>query len=191
MILTGPKRGLALLDDNYVEIDLKIKDHQGEDRELSKGILTISGIARRSLEKCEVDRLSLATRLSTVKVEYAFVISAVEATIAIEVEEGEFCGTVTAYLTSINKRLVLYDRKLADHMPGNGLGAIKMMRPVISVCFSDVLLIVARAHGGKAVGLGIAPRISNEYGVGFSLGTAKMSLRIDWSIVNPSTRGAC
>ncbi|OEL24745.1 DNA (cytosine-5)-methyltransferase DRM2 [Dichanthelium oligosanthes] len=45
LILTGPKRGLALLGDNYVETDLKIKDHQGQDRELSKGILSIRGIA--------------------------------------------------------------------------------------------------------------------------------------------------
>jgi hypothetical protein len=32
----GPKQGLALTGENYVEIDLKIKDHQGQDKELSK-----------------------------------------------------------------------------------------------------------------------------------------------------------
>ncbi|KAG2648180.1 uncharacterized protein LOC120654288 [Panicum virgatum] len=68
LILTGPKRGLALIIENYVEIDLKIKDHQGQDKELSKGILSIRGIERRELERCELENGSLSTRLSTVDV---------------------------------------------------------------------------------------------------------------------------
>jgi hypothetical protein len=184
LILTGLKRGLFLLDDNYVETDLKIKDHQGQDRELNKGILTISGIAGRSSEKCEVDRLSLATRLSTVKVAYAFVIHAAEATVSLEVLEGEFCGIVTAHTTSVKTRLVLYDSQLAvDHMPGNGLGAIKMMRPVISVCFRNTLIIIARAHGGKAIGFKITPRVSNADEVEFTL-TAKLRMRVARSIID-------
>ena len=81
-----------MLDDNYVEIDLKIKDHQGQDRELSKGFITIRGTANRSLEKCEVERKSLATRLSTVDLLYAVVTDAVEATVAIKVLRGNFEG---------------------------------------------------------------------------------------------------
>ncbi|KAF8667112.1 hypothetical protein HU200_053296 [Digitaria exilis] len=81
LILTGPKRGLVLLDANFVEADLKIKDHQGQDRELSKGIVSIRGLAGRSLEKCEVESKSLATRLSTVDITYAVVIDALEATV--------------------------------------------------------------------------------------------------------------
>ncbi|GJM94344.1 hypothetical protein PR202_ga10983 [Eleusine coracana subsp. coracana] len=34
LILTGPKRGLALIDDAYVEIDLKIKSQGEQDKEL-------------------------------------------------------------------------------------------------------------------------------------------------------------
>jgi hypothetical protein len=184
LILTGPKRGLLLLDANYVETDLMIKDHQGQDRELSKGVLTIRGIAGRSSKKCEVDRLSLATRLSTVKMVYAFVLSAVEATVSLEVLEGEFCGIVTARTTSVNNSLVLYDSQLADHMPGNGRGAIKMMRPVISVYFEDALIIIARVHGGKGVAIKFTPRISKGDEVEFTLGTAKMRLRVDWSILD-------
>jgi hypothetical protein len=48
LVLTGPKRGLALISYNYIETDLKIKDHQGEDRELSKGYLMIKCASRRS-----------------------------------------------------------------------------------------------------------------------------------------------
>ncbi|PUZ63644.1 hypothetical protein GQ55_3G084600 [Panicum hallii var. hallii] len=84
LILTGPKRGLLLLDDAYVEIDLKIRDPQGqEDKELSKGFLTIRGIAPRRLDKCVVESKDLATRLSTMEVMYAVVNNAVEATMAI------------------------------------------------------------------------------------------------------------
>lgn len=178
MILTGPKRGLLLLDANYVETDLMIKDHQGQDRELRKGVLTIRGIAGRSSEKCEVDTLSLATRLSTVKM------AALEATVSLEVLEGEFCGIVTARTTSVINSLVLYDSQLADHMPGNGRGAIKMMRPVISVFFKDTLIIIARVHGGKGVAIKFTPRISKGDEVEFTLGTAKMRLRVDWSILD-------
>ena len=41
MILTGPKCGLALTVDIYVETDLKMKDHLVQDRELSKGLISI------------------------------------------------------------------------------------------------------------------------------------------------------
>ncbi|PUZ63638.1 hypothetical protein GQ55_3G084100 [Panicum hallii var. hallii] len=84
LILTGPERRLLLLDDAYVEIDLKIRDPQGqEDKELSKGFLTIRGIAPRRLDKCVVESKDLATRLSTMEVMYAVVNNAVEATMAI------------------------------------------------------------------------------------------------------------
>jgi hypothetical protein len=106
LILTSPKRGLAMLDGNYVETDMKIKhDDQGQDRELSKGVLSIKGIVGQSLEKCTVKKLSLHTRLSTVAMVYAVVVSAVETTIAMEVVEGEFCGTVTAHTIGIKKRI--------------------------------------------------------------------------------------
>lgn len=82
-MLTGPKRGIALISPTYVEMDLKNKDHGGQDKELSKGILKIGGIANRNLDRCKVESRSLATRLSTVVVTYAVVPLAVEATIAI------------------------------------------------------------------------------------------------------------
>ncbi|RLM80322.1 hypothetical protein C2845_PM12G03850 [Panicum miliaceum] len=150
LILTGPKRGLVLLDDNYVEIDLKIKDHQGQDRELSKGIITIRGTAHRLLEKCEVERKSLATRLSTVDVLYAAVIDAVEATIAIKVLRGNFDGTITARTSSIQRRIVLYDSKIAGTRTRDG-GFLRLMRYVASVNVNDMLIIEAKTGDGKSV----------------------------------------
>ncbi|KAF8691163.1 hypothetical protein HU200_040277 [Digitaria exilis] len=150
LTLTGPKRGLVLLDNNHVETDLKIKDHQGQDRELSKGMITIRGVVHRLLEKCEVERKSLATRLSTVDLLYAVVIGAVEATMAIKVLRGNFDGTITAHTTSIQKRLVLYDSKVAGTRSCDG-GLVRLMRRVVSVCVEDMLIIEAKTSDGKSV----------------------------------------
>ena len=122
-----------MLDDNCVETDLKIKDHQGQDRELSKGVITIRGTAHRSLEKCEVERKSLATRLSTVDVLYAVVTCAVEATIGIKVLRGNFEGTITAHTGSIQKRIVLYDSKIAGIRTRDG-GFLRLMRHAVCIC---------------------------------------------------------
>lgn len=150
MILTGPKCGLLLLSGNYVETDLKIKDHRGQDRELSKGILRIKGIAGRSLEKCEVENKSLATRLSTVDVLYAVVKRAMEATIAVEVERGDFHGEITAHTESTENRIVLYDSKVAGAVAGDGNRVVQLMRRVVSVYVKDVLVIVIGTGDGSS-----------------------------------------
>ncbi|KAF8700316.1 hypothetical protein HU200_034248 [Digitaria exilis] len=155
LILTGPKRGLVLLDDNYVEIDLKIKDHLGQDRELSKGTVTIRGIAGRSFEKCVVEIKSLATRLSTVDVICAVVIQAVEATIAVEVLQGDFYGEITAYTTSIKDRLVLYDSE------------------------------VARAMTGDDCGLWSYQAYATHYEDEIAIGANRMRVKVAWSVMNP------
>ncbi|CAN6223915.1 unnamed protein product, partial [Urochloa humidicola] len=99
LILTGPKRGLALLDDIHAEIDLKIKDPLAEGRELSKGLFIIRGLGARTLTGSKVETNSLATRLSTVDVTYSVVESAVEGTIAVEVLRGCFHGKIIAFST--------------------------------------------------------------------------------------------
>ncbi|GJM94323.1 hypothetical protein PR202_ga10961 [Eleusine coracana subsp. coracana] len=121
LLLTGPKRGLTLIDNAYIETDLKIWDYQGQYRELSKGFLTIRGITGRSWKKFEVECRSLSTRLSTIDVVYGVVRNAVEATIAIEVIQGDedFDGQITAHTTSIQNRFVLYDKELYGAMTGD------------------------------------------------------------------------
>ncbi|CAL5023795.1 unnamed protein product [Urochloa decumbens] len=184
LILTGPKRGLLLLDDNFVETDLKIKDHQGQDREFSKGVISIRGIAQRQLEKCEVERGSLSTRLSTVDVLYAVVIGAVEATIRITVLKGKFDGTITAHTTSIQKRVVLYDSKVAGTRTGKG-GVIRLMRYAVSVYVRDLLLIEVKTGDGKSV------RTTNFTPMGNSadedtitVGATKMNVVVAWSALD-------
>ncbi|GJN36359.1 hypothetical protein PR202_gb25209 [Eleusine coracana subsp. coracana] len=186
LILTGPKRGLALVDDNYVETDLKIKDHEGQDRELSKGILTIRGISCRSLECCTVDKESIATRLSTVSVLYAVVKQAVEATIAVKVLQGEFYGTITAHTTSIQECLiVLYDSKMSGAKTGDDHGLIQLMRPVICVYVKDMLIIDAKTDSDESVCIEFAPRGNKGEKVICALGTAKLCIKVSWSIMDP------
>lgn len=147
MVLTGPKRGLALIRDMYVEINLSIKgDETQEDRQLSKGMLTIPGIDRRVLTKCELESCSLATRLSTMDVMYVGVKAAVEATISFEVLAGEFFGEISACTSSINERLVLHDR-LARITNGERIASIiPLLRSVVAVYVKEKLLLTIVAH---------------------------------------------
>ncbi|CAO2037296.1 unnamed protein product [Urochloa humidicola] len=184
LILTGPKRGLLLLDDNFVETDLKIKDHQGQDKEFSKGIVAIRGVANRLLEECKVERESLSTRLSTVNVLYAIVIDAVEATIAVRVLKGKFDGTITAHTTSIQKRVVLYDSKLADTRTAD-VGVIRLMRRVVSVYVRDMLIIEVKTDDGKYVWrIDFTPRGNGVDEDTFTVGGAKMRVMVAWSIMD-------
>ncbi|KAL6597311.1 hypothetical protein ACP70R_046751 [Stipagrostis hirtigluma subsp. patula] len=185
LILTGPKRGLALIDDDYVEVDLKIRDPQGQDRELSKGILTIRGMAGRSLEKCEVENESLATRLSTVDVMYAVVKLAVEATIAIEVLWGEFYGKITAHTTSINNPIVLNDSELTGVMTGNGNKFVQLMRSVVSIYMMDVLIIVFQTCNDKYQHTIKFTPMLNGWGEDVvTVGGTKMRVKVTWSIMD-------
>ncbi|CAN6353460.1 unnamed protein product [Urochloa humidicola] len=182
LILTGPKRGLALLDDNFVEIDLKIKDHQGQDKELSKGFIEISGTTDRTLEKCTVESQSLATRLSTMDVTYAVVKGAVEATVAVEVLEGDFSGKIIAYTIGMKKSLVLYDSKVA----GDGHGVLQLMRPVVCVHVRDKQIIVAKTWDGESVRrIVFTTRVKGRDEDVIDVGATKMSVKVAWSIMDP------
>ncbi|CAN6321143.1 unnamed protein product [Urochloa humidicola] len=207
LILIGPKRGLLLLDDNFVETDLKIKGHQGQDKEFSKGIITIRGISHRLLQKCEVERESLSTRLSTVDMLYAVVICAMEATIAIRVLKGKFDGTITAHTTSIQERVVLYDSKLAGTdgtrtttahttsspkrvvlndskvagtRAGNA-GVIRLMRRVIPVYVRDMLIIEVKTGDGKLWKTDFTPRGNGGDEDTITVGDTKMHVMVFWS----------
>lgn len=63
---------------------------------------------------------------------YGVVKDAVEATIAIEVVRGDFCGEITACTTSIRDCLVLYD---SDGVVGEG--AMELLRSVHGSCLSQ------------------------------------------------------
>ncbi|KAL6619637.1 hypothetical protein ACP70R_034776 [Stipagrostis hirtigluma subsp. patula] len=186
LILTGPKRGLMLLDDAFVEIDLKIKDHQGQEKELSKGFISISGITRRLVTKSKIERKSLATRLSTMEVMYAVVEGAVEATISIEVLWGNFSGTITASTTSIRDGLLLYDSKVAGAMTSVGIGVMQLLQRVVSVSLVEKLLVtfVARIgdHEHKRT-IGFTPNRNGGGERKITVGVTKLLVKVVWSTI--------
>lgn len=170
---------------NHVEIDLKIKDHQGQDKELSKGVISISGTERRELRQCELESGSLATRLSTVEVMYGVVIHAVEGTVAIEVLQGDFTGKITAHTTSIPNSLVLYDSQVVGAMAGDGIGVMKLMQPAISVYMKDKLIMVAQTSDGTSKRtIEFTPKVNGREGEGLTVGNTKMRVKVAWSIMD-------
>jgi azurin len=180
--LTGPKRGLALISDDYVEIDLKIKDHQGQDKELSKGYLTIDW--HRVLDGCELESGSLSTRLSTVDVMYAVVKDAVEGTIAVEVLQGGFDGKITAHTSSIPNSLVLYDSHVVGAMTDDDTGALKLMQPVASVYVKEMLIIHAQTSDGSKRTIGFTPKINGGEEEVITVGVTKMRVKVAWSVMD-------
>ncbi|CAN6223916.1 unnamed protein product [Urochloa humidicola] len=185
LILTGPKRGLALLDDIYAEIDLKIKDPLADGRELSKGLFIIRGLGARMLTGSKVETKSLATRLSTVDVTYSVVESAVEGTIAIEVLQGCFHGEIIAYSTGIPDILVLYDSEEADASTVDYCGDIHLMRPVVSVHVMDVLAIEAQTSDGNSHRILFTPRVNGGDEDKITVGATEMRVKVVWSVMNP------
>ncbi|CAO2041243.1 unnamed protein product [Urochloa humidicola] len=183
LILTGPKRGIALVSEDYVEIDLKIKDHQGQDRELSKGFLTID--EPRNLEGRELESGCLSTRLSTVDVIYGVVENAVEGTIAIEVLQGSFNGKITAHTTSVLNSLVLYDSQVVDAITGGDTRAIKLMQPVVSVYVKDKLIIVAQTSDGTSERtITFTPKVNGREEDVVTVGATKMRVKVAWSVMD-------
>ncbi|OEL14336.1 hypothetical protein BAE44_0024645 [Dichanthelium oligosanthes] len=175
-----PKRGLALISNTYVETNLIIKGDQGqEERQLSKGLLTIPGIERRVLTKCELESCSLATRLSTVDVMYGVVKAAVEATISIEVLAGEFFGEITACTSIIKEKLVLHDRS-AYITSGEGIALIiPLLRSVVAVYVKEKLLLTIAAHtdGEFTKCIDYTPRVNSSYLDEVTVGLATLRVK--------------
>ncbi|TVU30070.1 hypothetical protein EJB05_21676 [Eragrostis curvula] len=185
LIMTGPKRGLVLIGDVYVETDLKIKDDgEQEDKQLSKGMLTIRGIARRTLKKCELEIGSLATRLSTVNVAYGVVKDAVEGTLAIEVRQGDFDGKISACATSIKKSLMLYDSKVTGTVTADVNGVIQLLQSVISVYLKEMLEVTIVAGDGETKVVDFAPKVSGGEKLEITVGDTLMLVQVTWSIMD-------
>ena len=81
LVLSGPRRGLVLVDFIYLEIDLKIKeDGVYPDRQFSKGLMSIDGRALSREKDVVVRSDTLESWLSTMEVRFATTLNAVEGT---------------------------------------------------------------------------------------------------------------
>ncbi|GJM96579.1 hypothetical protein PR202_ga13432 [Eleusine coracana subsp. coracana] len=182
LILCGPKRGLVLIDDTYVEIDLKIKDPRWQSGvELSKGYVSVRSIRRM---KNVVESKSLESRLSTVEVMYAVEKDAVEATIDFEVLRGKFYGEITACTTSIPESLVLHDSKVAGKLGGCRKGTIQLLRSVITVDIKDMLIIRAMTCVGNIKRIQFTPMVNSSDHDVFTFGATQMRVKVTWSTID-------
>ncbi|CAL4927875.1 unnamed protein product [Urochloa decumbens] len=164
-----------------------INSKNQEERPLSKGILTIPGMERRDLTRCELESCSLATKLSTVDVVYAVVKDAVEATISIEVLAGDFFGEITACTSSIKERLVLHDR-LAHITSGKKIAQIiPLLRSVVAVYVKEKLLLTIVAHtedGESTKCIDYTPRVNGSSLDEITVGLAVLGVKVVWSIID-------
>ncbi|CAL4941798.1 unnamed protein product [Urochloa decumbens] len=180
LLLAGPKRGLALIDAVYVEMDLKIKDDQGQnDKQLSKGFLTLKSPPSSLWDKM------------TVELMFAVVNRAVEATISIEVIKGEFYGIITACTTSIQKSLVLHDSKLAGTMTYDGTGGVQLqlLRRIVAVSLKEKLEVTAADGSDTKSTIEFTPRASSGDENYITCGPIKMLVKVRWSLIEPQAFG--
>ncbi|TVU18347.1 hypothetical protein EJB05_34437, partial [Eragrostis curvula] len=189
LILTGPKRGLALIDGIYFEVNLKVKcgGRKHKDKQLSKGFLGLDGVPYISQDEIEVQRYALDTMLSQVVLTCAVDKNAVEATIAIEVIQGKFYGEINACTTGIRDSIVLHDSKImtADSTDNGTKGAIPLLRHVVSVGLKEKLILtVARTGACKAKSaIKFTPRVNGGDEKEITCGFIKMRVKVIWSII--------
>uniref|UniRef100_A0ACD5ZQ77 Uncharacterized protein n=1 Tax=Avena sativa TaxID=4498 RepID=A0ACD5ZQ77_AVESA len=180
LMLTGPSRGLVLLDNIYLEIDLKVKDKSNKDQELSKGLCVIDGVRLGGLKYSDVGCVDLESRQSTVEVKFAVVVFAVEATIEIKVLKGSFCGEITACTSVIQDCLVLHDSK-AGGVTCDGSGTIPLWRRVVCVGKKETLILtVATASVTRT--LEFTPDVNGATEDEVTSGDVRMLVKVNWSL---------
>ena len=147
-------------------------------------MLTIRGIARRTLKKCELEIGSLATRLSTVNVAYGVVKDAVEGTLAIEVRHGDFDGKITTCATSIKKILMLYDSKVTGTVTTDGNRVIRLLQPAISVYLKEMLEVNIVAGDGETRVVDFTHKVCGGEKLEITVGDTWMLVQVTWSLMD-------
>ena len=168
-------------------MDLKIKGDQGQkDKQFVNGFLTLDLSPRLGWDKTKVETDSLDSKLGVLEVTFVVVHLAVEATIAIEVLEGEFDGKITACTTTIKNCLVLHDSKEASVITCDGKRLVQMLRSVVAVSVKEKLEVTAVAHTGVGEvesSITFTPRASGVDEDEITHGSVKMLVKVCWSII--------
>ncbi|RCV35664.1 hypothetical protein SETIT_7G257700v2 [Setaria italica] len=163
LILTGPARGLLLIDFIWLETDLKIKGERGQDKILSKGLPEIDGRLSSILENIKVRDITCDSRLSTVEVKYA---------------------VVKTHTTSILHRIVLYDSKAGGVATSDGSGAIQLWRRVIAVCLNEKLMLTVDSQASNDIQIiQFGPSLNGASQHVIYCGAIKLCLKVTWSVI--------
>ncbi|KAF7103594.1 hypothetical protein CFC21_104570 [Triticum aestivum] len=154
LILTGPKRGLALCGSLFFEINLKVKDVHGrevKDERLSKGMLQINGIIRQTSNfEYGVETDMLVSMHSTLEMNFAFVRDAVEGTVGIRILEGpvDFHGKIIATTTRVLCETVLHDSRANGLLTAGNNQVMQTACRVVCVSVGEMLLVTVAPEGG-------------------------------------------
>ncbi|KAF6982049.1 hypothetical protein CFC21_000487 [Triticum aestivum] len=194
LILTGPGRGLVLVDFIYLETDLKIReDGVFPDRPFSKGLISIDGRVLSREEDVVVRRETLESWLSTTEVRFATVLKAVECTIEIKLLEGRFKGNIIVGISDKDRNLateqtiVIHDSRTDGMVTSDRSGVIKLRRSVITICLERMLVfqINNKAAGGCAQRtFDLTPRRTGADELVIRCGAVKFGFRVVWSLMD-------
>ncbi|XP_047049326.1 uncharacterized protein LOC124654360 [Lolium rigidum] len=187
LVLTGPGRGLVLVDFIYLEIDLKIKkEGVYPDKQFSKGLITIDGRVLSRDKDVVVTSERLDSFRSTMEVRVATVLNAVEATFKFKLVGGDFDGKITAGMSDIDEAIVIYDSK-KDGVAKRGV--IKLRRRVMTVCVSSRRLL--RFHVKNKAGGGVTklivdftPQSPGSEVYEFQCGRGNLRGSVVWSLMD-------
>lgn len=192
MILTGPKRGLALCGSLFFEINLKVKDVHGKevkDERLSKGILDINGITRQTSNfEYGVETDTLVSMHSTLEMNFAFVRDAVEGTVEIRILEGpvDFHGKIIATTSRVPCEIVLHDSRVNDLLTAGDDQVMQTARRVVCLSVDEMLLVTVAPEGGDELShhtVRFASKLNGYAAENMVCGNYKMQVKVTWSIV--------
>ncbi|KQK03672.1 hypothetical protein BRADI_2g09220v3 [Brachypodium distachyon] len=176
LILTGPGRGLVLLDFLYVEINLKVKvDEKTPGQQTSKGFVSIDGRMQPRDEKVNVG-------------------SEMEATFEIEILKGHFCGEIKAGIEGVEEKIVIHNSTEDGVVTRGDRTVIKLRRRVMTICLDRMFTFEFVSEGCRLCGG--APKATSEWKVDFTphrrgddeakvtCGAGNFLLKVVWSMMD-------
>ncbi|KAF6987298.1 hypothetical protein CFC21_004954 [Triticum aestivum] len=193
LILTGPYRGLVLVDFIYLEIDLKIREEGVPERPFSKGLISIDGRVLSREKDVMVRSETLESWLSTTEVRFTTVLNAVECTFEIKLTEGLFKGNITVGIADKARKLdnehtiVIHDSTADGVVTSDESGVIKLRRSVITICLErNVMFRINNEAAGVCVErtFGFTPRRTGVDEEKITCGAGKFGFRIVWSLMD-------
>ncbi|KAI5021169.1 hypothetical protein ZWY2020_055014 [Hordeum vulgare] len=194
LILTGPSRGLVLVDFIYLEIDLKIReDGVSPDRAFSKGLISIDGRVLSRENDVVVTSETLESWLSTIEVRFTTVLNAVECTFEIKLIEGLFKGNITVGIADkarnldIEQTTVIHDSTADGVVTSDESGVIKLRRSVITICLErNVMFHINNEAAGVCAErtFGFTPRRTGADEEKITCGAGKFGFRVVWSLMD-------
>ncbi|TVU51223.1 hypothetical protein EJB05_02633 [Eragrostis curvula] len=193
--LTGPSRGVVLMDPVLFEVDLKVESSgtpfECEDKVLSYHAFFYNNIVHTRDIGFAQKRVE-STEHSTMEFVFAHVKHAVEATIEVQVVEGstDFMARFIARIAGIDEDVVLLD-SLDRKVVVTDDGLVMFQRRVVAVKeegMTGLLTLHVEATGGGdgasiVKKLGFRPRVALRSQAFMTLGFCKLSIVVAWSML--------